>query len=117
LTQSLLRWPEAELILAQVRDWAVAVAVAAQHPGLVRVGVFGSYGRGEADVGSDLDLLLIDRQLSGPQQLRLLDWPLEDLPLSCDALMLTPQEHHELIAGNSAMADSLLNECRWLWPC
>jgi predicted nucleotidyltransferase len=105
LTQSLLRWPEAELILAQVRDWAVAVA--AQHPGLERVGVFGSYGRGEAGVGSDLDLLLIDRQLSGPQQLRLLDWPLEDLPLSCDALMLTPQEHHALIGGIRP----------WLTPC
>ena len=115
LNQSLLRWPEAELVLAQVRDWAVAVA--GQHPGLDRVGVFGSYGRGEAGVGSDLDLLLIDRKVSGPQQQRLLDWPLEDLPLSCDALVLTPQEHHELMAGNSAMADALLNDCRWLWPC
>jgi hypothetical protein len=73
LTQSLLRWPEPELILAQVAAWAAAVA--ADHPGLVRVGVFGSYGRGDAGVGSDLDLLLIDRQAAGPQHQRLLAWP------------------------------------------
>ena len=46
LTQSLLRWPEAEQVLSQVREWAERVAV--EHPGLVRVGVFGSYGRGDA---------------------------------------------------------------------
>jgi UTP:GlnB (protein PII) uridylyltransferase len=114
LTQSLLRWPEPELILAQVAAWAAAVA--ADHPGLVRVGVFGSYGRGDAGVGSDLDLLLIDRQAAGPQHQRLLTWPLADLPLSCDALVLTPQEHEDLMAGGSAMACALLNECRWLWP-
>jgi UTP:GlnB (protein PII) uridylyltransferase len=114
LTQSLLRWPEPELILAQVAAWAAAVA--ADHPGLERVGVFGSYGRGDAGVGSDLDLLLIDRQASGPQHQRLLAWPLADLPLSCDALVLTPQEHQDLMAGGSAMAGALLNECRWLWP-
>jgi predicted nucleotidyltransferase len=56
LTQSLLRWPEPEQVLNQVRLWAVQVA--AEHPGLERVGLFGSYGRGDAGVGSDLDLLL-----------------------------------------------------------
>jgi hypothetical protein len=54
LTPSLLRWPEPEL-------------VAAEHPGLERVGLFGSYGRGDAGVSSDLDLLLIDSGSSGPQ--------------------------------------------------
>jgi len=46
LTQSPLRWPEPEQILNQVRLWAVQVA--AEHPGLERVGLFGSYGRGDA---------------------------------------------------------------------
>ncbi len=52
--------------------------------------MFGSYGRGTAAVGSDLDLLLIDARASGPQPERLQRWPLELLPLSCDALVLTP---------------------------
>jgi hypothetical protein len=99
LTQSLLHRPEPEQILHQVRLWAAQVAV--EHPGLERVGLFGSYGRGDAGVGSDLDLLLIDTGSNGPQHHRLLAWPLAELPLSCDALVLTPSEHAELLASGS----------------
>ncbi|MFS6828226.1 nucleotidyltransferase domain-containing protein [Cyanobium sp. ATX-6F1] len=88
LTQSVLRWPEPEEILRQVEGWAAEQA--ASIPSLQRVAVFGSYGRGSAGVGSDLDLLLIDAAASGPQHERLRGWPLEQLPLSCDALVLTP---------------------------
>ncbi|MFM7548024.1 MAG: nucleotidyltransferase domain-containing protein [Cyanobacteriota bacterium] len=79
------------------------------------MGVFGSYGRGEAGVGSDLDQLLIDGRASGPQRGRLLLWPLAELPLSCDALVLTPAEYADLLAGGSAMAQALQRDCRWLW--
>lgn len=113
LTPSLLRRPEPELVLRQVKEWAERVA--AEHPGLVQVGVFGSYGRGDAGVGSDLDLLLIDTQAHGPQHQRLLAWPLAELPLSCDALVLTPAEHHKLLASGSAMAAALARDSRWLW--
>ncbi|MEB3167825.1 MAG: nucleotidyltransferase domain-containing protein [Synechococcaceae cyanobacterium] len=51
MRQSLLRWPEPEQVLNQVR--LCAVQVAAEYPGLERVGLFGSYGRGDAGVGSD----------------------------------------------------------------
>ncbi len=113
LTQSLLRWPEPEQVVNQVRLWAIQVA--ADHPGLERVGLFGSYVRGDAGVGSDLDLLLIDAASSGPQHQRLLAWPLAELPLSCDALVLTPTEHAELLANGSAMAAALQRDSRWLW--
>ena len=112
LTPSLLRWPEPEPVLNQVRLWAVQVA--AEQLGLERVGMFGSYGRGDAGVGSDLDLLLIDSG-NGPQHQRLLAWPLAQLPLSCDALVLTPTEHAELLASGSAMATALQRDSRWLW--
>ena len=113
LTQSLLRWPESDLVLSQVERWAAQVA--AEPPCLKRLGVFGSYGRGDAGVGSDLDLVLIDREARGPQHRRLLACPLEALPLSCDALVLTPHEHRELLASGSAMAKALQRDCRWLW--
>jgi len=72
LTQSVLRWPKPEQVLAEAQAWAHTQQQA--HPSLRRVGVFGSYGRGTASVGSDLD-----------QRLRA--WPIEQLPLSCDALV------------------------------
>ena len=81
---------------------------------MVKVGVFGSYGRGDAGVGSDLDLLLVDGAATGPQQQRLLSWPLERLPLSCDALVLTPTELQELVESGSRMAIELQRDLRWL---
>ena len=113
LTQSLLRWPEPQQVLTLVVDWVVQIAP--EHPGLQRLAVFGSYGRGDASVGSDLDLLLIDGLAHGPQHQRLLAWPLADLPLSCDALVLTPAEHQTLLADGSAMAAALARDSRWLW--
>ena len=114
LNQSVLRWPKPELILAAVQQWAEAQQ--ALRPALAKVGVFGSYGRGDAGVGSDLDLLLVDGAATGPQQQRLLTWPLERLPLSCDALVLTPTELQELLASGSRMAIELQRDLRWLLP-
>ena len=78
------------------------------------MGVFGSYGRGTASVGSDLDLLLIDEAADGPQHQRLCSWPLERLPLSCDALVLTPAELEQLLRGSSRMARELQTDLLWL---
>jgi hypothetical protein len=99
-------------VLQQVTAWAAELR--RTRPSLMRVGVFGSYGRGTAAVGSDLDLLLIDAQASGPQHQRLRHWPLERLPLSCDALVLTPAELEQLLAGPSRMAQELQSDLRWL---
>ena len=70
LTQSVLRWPQPEQVLAEAQLWAQDQK--AFRPTLAKVGVFGSYGRGDAGVGSDLDLLLVDGSATGPQQQRLL---------------------------------------------
>jgi predicted nucleotidyltransferase len=112
LTQSVLRWPRPEQVLRQVQAWAVEQRRA--HPSLQRVGLFGSYARGTASVGSDLDLLLVDSNAHGPQHQRLLQWPLEHLPLSCDALVLTPLELEQLLASSSRMAVELNADLRWL---
>lgn len=119
LTQSRLRWPEAAQVLAAVVRWAAEQAE--RNDGLHRVSVFGSYGRGDAGVGSDLDLVLIDANTSGTQSQRYRQWPFEQLPLSCDALVLTQQEWDELLASPAtdpaahAMANALKRDCRWLW--
>ena len=112
LTQSVLRWPRPEQVLQDAQNWASDLR--RERPHLRRVGIFGSYGRGTASVGSDLDLLLIDDSAAGPQHQRLRDWPLERLPLSCDALVLTSAEFEELLAGGSRMARELQTDLRWL---
>lgn len=112
LTQSVLRWPSPEMVLQQLQAWMHQQQTL--HPNLQRVGVYGSYGRGTATVGSDLDLLLVDTHATGPQMQRLQHWPLEQLPLSCDALVLTPCELEELLASSSRMAKALRSNLRWM---
>lgn len=119
LTQSHLRWPDPAEVLASVGNWAAEQAD--HNDGLHKVGVFGSYGRGNAGVGSDLDLVLIDNNASGTQSQRYRQWPFELLPLSCDALVLTQREWDELLSAPAtdpaalAMANALHSDCRWLW--
>ena len=120
LTQSLLRWPEPEVVLKAVETWAQEQAQGC--PTLQRVGVYGSYGRGDASVGSDLDLVLIDAGAQGPQSRRYGQWRFEQLPLSCDALVFTPSEFAQLLMSSggddlaqAAMARALQQDCRWIW--
>lgn len=60
------------MLNAQVINEAVNRAVAAAYAPL-RVIVFGSYARGDADEGSDLDLMMIEREVpsKGDELLRL----------------------------------------------
>lgn len=78
LTQSVLRWPSPEMVLQQLQAWMHQQQTL--HPNLQRVGVYGSYGRGTATVGSDLDLLLVDTHATGPQMQRLQHWPWSSFP-------------------------------------
>ena len=112
LTQSVWRWSTADQVLEAVRAWAVLQQQ--RVPSLVRVGIFGSYGRGTAGFGSDLDLLLVDQQAWGGQVERLQLWPLAELPLSCDALVLPPAELEQRLTDGSRMAAELKRDLRWV---
>ena len=113
LTQSVLRWPDPDQVLAQVQAWSQDISGSCLT--LQRVGVFGSYGRGDAGVGSDLDLILVDAGAAGPQSKRLLPWPIEQLPLSADCLVLTPQELSTLVQSDQRMGLDLRRDLRWVW--
>jgi predicted nucleotidyltransferase len=112
LKQSLLRWPSQKQVLSEVAAWAMVQR--AQIPSLQKIGVFGSYGLGTAGVGSDLDLLLVDSAAYGPQHQRFLRWPLAQLLLSCDALVLTPMELEAFLASDTRMAQELQRVLRWM---
>jgi hypothetical protein len=63
----------------------------------------------------DLDLLRVDAGVSGSQRERLRHLPMEKIPLSCDALVLTPEVHEQLLATGSRMAQALQSDILWQW--
>ena len=85
MKQSVWCWPSPEQVLQVVQIW----------------GVFGSYGRSTTVFG-------------GGQVERLQQWPLADLPLSGDALVLTPAELEQRLNDGSRMATELSRDLRWL---
>jgi len=112
LKQSVWRWPTPEQVLEDVQAWAQQQQQ--RVPSLQRLGVFGSYGRGTAGFGSDLDLILVDAEARGGQFERWQQWPFADLPLSCDVLVLTPAELEQRLNDGSRMATELRRDLRWL---
>jgi hypothetical protein len=100
------------LVLEEASGWAARQQQ--ENADLLAVGVFGSYGRGDAGVGSDLDLVLILRQCNAPLWERLRRWDTGSLPLSCDLLVYSHQEWQTLPQWNPKLAAALRSDTRWL---
>ena len=113
LGSSLMRWPAREEVLRKAREWAEGLEL----PGLLAVGVFGSYARGEAGVGSDLDLVLLVRESPLPFAQRSTQLPLETLPVPAEALVYTPAEWQALSQRSPRFFHTLLREAVWVWGC
>ena len=112
LTSSVLRWPERSEVEAAVQTWATGAAK--HHPELLRLGVFGSYARGDAGVGSDLDLVAVVEGSDQPFERRGAEWDLTELPVPAEILVYTREEWDRLIAEGSRFARTLKREARWL---
>ncbi|MGH2588320.1 MAG: nucleotidyltransferase domain-containing protein [Dehalococcoidia bacterium] len=112
LTSSVLRWPDAETVHHAAQAWAVALGETT--PEAIAVGYFGSYARGDAGVGSDLDLVVIVRESALPFERRAVAWPLEALPVPAEALVYTLTEWQQMPRHRPRFFRVLRDETRWL---
>ena len=112
-TSSVKRWPKAEAVIAALEAWGAEAA--RRRDDLIGLGYFGSYARGDAGFGSDLDLLLIVETDRQPFTERGLDWRTETLPVPVDLLIYTIAEWERLLAAGGRFARTLSTEARWLW--
>ena len=114
LTSSVLKWPDRETVDEAARTWANAEAT--RHSGLLRLGYFGSYARGDWGVGSDLDLVAVLSDCSEPFERRNLSWSLNSLPVPAELLVYTEQELHRLRQENAHFVRTLDREVVWVYP-
>lgn len=112
LTSSVLRWPDRHEVERGAVEWAVREAP--RHPGLLRLGYFGSYARGDAGVGSDLDLIAVVESSQEPFDRRALGWDLSSLPVPAEILVYTRQEWERLQEQGGRFARTLEREAHWL---
>jgi predicted nucleotidyltransferase len=81
-----------------------------QRPELVRLGYFGSYARGDAGVGSDLDLVAIVRECAEPFERRPIGWDLTRLPVPAEIIIYTGKEWEALQRRGGRFAWMLQDE-------
>ncbi len=112
LNTSVLRWPGRDEVEKALKQWVNRLEL----PGLLAIGYFGSYARGESGPGSDLDLVLIVQQTDAPAWARVLELPLEQLPVPAEALVYTLAEWNSLPKSRPRFAKTLARETCWLRP-
>jgi predicted nucleotidyltransferase len=93
-------------------EWAAREAQ--RHTELLRLGYFGSYARGDAGVGSDLDLIAVVESSPDPFERRSLGWDLTSLPVPAELLVYTRPEWEQLLRQGGRFARTLQQEARWL---
>ena len=107
-----LRWPDAREVERAATEWAKAAAGTAS--GIAAIGIFGSYARGEAGVGSDLDLIILVDDSPDPFERRPARFPVEHLPVPAEVLVYTLAEWQNLATMSPRFASTLAHETKWL---
>jgi len=82
--------------------------------GLLRVGYFGSYARGDWGVGSDVDIVAVVQRSGEPFERRALEWDLSGLPVPAQLLVFTADEWQSKLAAGGRFGRVLSSETRWL---
>lgn len=112
LTTRVLKWPAR--VTVERAAHALASRLAAAHPELARFGYFGSYARGDAGVGSDLDLVAVVRHSARPFAERALDFDLGGLPVPGELIVYTEAEWQAMRVRPSRFQSALESETVWI---
>jgi len=107
LNSPVLKWPSRAAVLAAAEAWARSLRV--RDDQVVRIGYFGSYARGDAGVGSDLDLVVIVRNGTDT---RLFD--VSRLPVPADVVVLEETRWARMSAEPTGIARTIAREAVWL---
>jgi predicted nucleotidyltransferase len=113
LNSSVFKWPDRSAVDHAVRDWA-EMAVNSRE-GIIKLGYFGSYARGDWGVGSDLDLVVIVDHATEPFERRSLTWDLGSLPVPSELLVYTSTEWQLLRKKGGRFALTLEQETVWVY--
>lgn len=101
-----------ERLLSQLRSWAADLQ--RHRPEIMRIGLFGSYARGDYAPGSDADVLVLVHDCDEPCWfLRPLAYDTSSLPVAVDLLVYTDEEARRW-SERSAWFRHILAEIVWL---
>lgn len=106
------RWPGRPEVLLAFERWARELL--GRHPEILRVGCFGSYARGDAGVGSDLDVVIVVAHTDQPFPERLPEVTDDGLPVPADILVYTEGELARMRDEGRRFVRELDGMARWV---
>jgi predicted nucleotidyltransferase len=112
LNSSVLKWPDQSTVDQAARSCAAAEVK--NYPELVKLRYFGSYARGDAGAGSDLDLIAIVEKAWEPFYRRSLTWNLNTLLVQAELIVYTREEWERLRKHDGRYAQMLKRETVWI---
>jgi len=113
LNSRVLKWPDLHTVREAVVLWAQQIAK--QRSEISRIGLFGSYARGDWGVGSDIDLVVIVHHTDVPFIRRALDYDTRHLPVGADVLVYTESEWQRMLQ-EGRFAPTIEREAVWVYP-
>ena len=113
LSSRVLVWPSQEAVRLALVTWSREQA--ALRPELLRVGLFGSYARGNPGVGSDLDLVLVVESCAEPWERRTSAWDTLSLPVPVDAVVYTQPEWDALVLRKGSLPSTIAPYLVWVY--
>lgn len=114
LNSSILRWPSKAEVDRAFREWVTDHRE--QLADVVAIGYFGSYARGDAGVGSDLDVIVILSASDLPFIQRTTQWDFLTIPVPVEAQIYTWSEWQQLAVNQPRFYHTLTQESVWLVP-
>lgn len=90
-------------------------SVVPNREGILQIGYFGSYARGDWGVGSDLDIIIVVDESPLPFTERASDFDATRLPVPVDLLVYTAKEWEALKRRNSRFNKEIIQEAIWLF--
>ena len=109
LSSSVFKWPDAALVREAVRRWAKRIG--GKYPGILRIGYFGSYARGDWGVGSDLDILVVT---NAPSDTTITGGEVAELPIPADVLIYS-REQTDRLCSEGRFGRVLREEVVWVY--
>jgi predicted nucleotidyltransferase len=106
LSSPVLKWPSRETVLSAARQWARALR--GRDARVLQVGCFGSYARGEAGVGSDLDLVVVMREGEARDT-----FDVSRLPVPADVVVFEAGRWIDLSSEPTGIARTIAREAVW----
>ncbi len=98
-------YSDAEAVSKAVSDYARGLRLA--HPEIASIRWFGSRVRGDATVGSDVDLCIIVRESARPRRERVVDYLPRSFPVGLDLHVLTIDELAQLGAEHPSLSRAI----------